>query len=567
MASPSPAEHRLAASSRALLLPAVLAVAVHLPVLAAPLLWDDGRLLLEPLALHRPDFWREILTRDYGWEFAGRPAGYFRPLFVALAWALRQIAGPTPFVFHLVSLLAFVGLTALAASLFQRLFPASPRVALALGCVFAVHPLNTDIVLFFTSLPDLAVAAAAAGLMLLTAGERRAATEALGAAALAAAGALSKESGFLVLGPMAAVLLAGRRWPAGAGALAGLALAFGLRLRADLLAVPPSALLAPLTAEGSGRGLAALVLHAQHFVLPIPRIGPREFAVEGHTALALLAGLVLLLPLVGAGAALWLRRLPEALCQVWLAATLHGLMTPPALGLLYSERYGSLIPLLWLAGAGALRLRAWLALPADRLRLLTVVAGLWVAALAVASLLTSGQALSARAWWSAVLEDEPGLVVARLNLSRAWRAEGNLTQAEAAMEEARRLAPDDLRVVESLVYLAELRFLQGRYDAALEALAERQRLAPGDPEAASLRALCLYESGRRREAVAAIRAALATRPDSLSYRFQFLRIGIGQPGVSVEELLETRAALAAAGMRLPEEAADEATLRRMHSGS
>ena len=555
-----------ASQSRGLfvLLPSVLALVTHLPVLAAPLFWDDGRMLLDPRALGRGNFWQEIFRLDYGLEFSGERAGYYRPLFVLLAWILHQLFGSSAVVYHAISLVAFVGLVAMASLLFRRCFADHPKLALLLSCLFAVHPLNTDIVLFFTSLPDLVVAAAVAALLLLVRDKRPAALEATVAGLLALVAALFKESGFLAMAPLAGVLLLGRRFAASGGALVGLAIAMGMRLQADLLHVPATALLAPLLPSGSGQGLQALFLHAQHFFLPVPRVGPRDPSATGSILTSLAVLLLLKGPSSGIWWNIWKGNTERALWWTWIFVTIHGLMTPPALGLLYSERYGSLIPLIWLLGTALVEAERRFQPAAPRLKLLAKIGAIWVALQGSAGMAGLWQALSARSYWTAVLKAEPNLVLGQLNLARALRDEGDLAHAEKVMLTALKLAPEDKRLQDSLLYLAETQFYLKKYDAALATLAQRDSIAPGEAKTASLRAICLFSAGRRVEAVAAIRAAMAAEPQSSNYRYQFLKIAAGEPSVSIEELIAVRNELVKAGSRLPEEAVDEAMLRRLH---
>jgi protein O-mannosyl-transferase len=96
-------------------------------VLAAPLLGDIGKTAL----------WRPLVT-----------------LSLALDW---RIGGGQPFWFHLVNLLFYAGTVLLWSLLIRRIFR-SPLLALIAGCLFAVHPLHTEVATWISGRCDLLAA-------------------------------------------------------------------------------------------------------------------------------------------------------------------------------------------------------------------------------------------------------------------------------------------------------------------------------------------------------------------------------------------------------------------------
>jgi tetratricopeptide (TPR) repeat protein len=103
------------------------------------------------------------------------------------------------------------------------------------------------------------------------------------------------------------------------------------------------------------------------------------------------------------------------------------------------------------------------------------------------------------------------LLEARLRGRRFFssREATDLDQAEALLDQAERIAPDDPRVpiARHAVALAA-----DRLGEAEAAVADLERIAPGDPRLSPLRALVLERRGRGGEALAEMERAVARRP-------------------------------------------------------
>jgi len=118
---------------------------------------------------------------------------------------------------------------------------------------------------------------------------------------------------------------------------------------------------------------------------------------------------------------------------------------------------------------------------------------------------------------TAVRRSSPGFMaayllearIARARFSEESRDEADLDRAFDAIQEARRLAPDD---PEPLFALVETALAAGRLERADEALRELDMLQPGDLEVKAQRAVVLEHRGRPEDALALMRSVVAERP-------------------------------------------------------
>ncbi|HTX35790.1 MAG TPA: tetratricopeptide repeat protein [Bryobacteraceae bacterium] len=85
----------------------------------------------------------------------GSPGNYYRPLQFLVYLALYEGFGFHAAAFHLFMILLHAVNTLLLYLLVRRLW--TPRIALAAGALFAVHPIHTEVVDWVAALPDLMV--------------------------------------------------------------------------------------------------------------------------------------------------------------------------------------------------------------------------------------------------------------------------------------------------------------------------------------------------------------------------------------------------------------------------
>lgn len=169
---------------------------VYGPALQNGLVWDDTALILRDPLIRSPrllaEGFRHFLFLD------ATASDFYRPLQRVVYTFDYALAGFTPWVFHLTSLLAHAGAAmALYAVGWRLLAPVTqyPRwIALAVALLWAVHPVHSSAVAYAAGLADpLAALCGLGGLALLLSGRRSLAGFALGAALFA------KESGVFAL--------------------------------------------------------------------------------------------------------------------------------------------------------------------------------------------------------------------------------------------------------------------------------------------------------------------------------------------------------------------------------
>jgi Tfp pilus assembly protein PilF len=200
---------------RSALLPAVAllaAAAVYLNALHNGFALDDVAIIRDNARVHDLRDLRAIWLTPY-WPFFGAELGLWRP-FAIFAYALQWAAGGgSPVIFHAVSILLHVLVTALVLLLLRRLTATMPAAWGAL--IFAVHPVHTEAVANVVGQAELIVAAALIGACLVHSGRpagvavpygRAAATAALFAIAI-----LTKEHAVVLPGLLLATDLAQRR--------------------------------------------------------------------------------------------------------------------------------------------------------------------------------------------------------------------------------------------------------------------------------------------------------------------------------------------------------------------
>ena len=192
----------------AVMLPALLAVLLYLPVQRAGLLSDDYSLLF---AFHPAVTGSELAARVAGMfaQGVGAPSFQYRPVTMA-TFALNVAGGPVPMQWHAVNLLLHAANAALLASLALRVgarAPGNAVAALLAGVALALFPPAVEAVAW----PAARFDALALFFILLAARAAAASERPLDRAALAGLAAFalalgSKEAGVLAL-PLAGALL------------------------------------------------------------------------------------------------------------------------------------------------------------------------------------------------------------------------------------------------------------------------------------------------------------------------------------------------------------------------
>ena len=351
-----------------------LTALAYLPALGAGYVWDDVPLIVQNRLFEAPFDLRTALTTDL-WAGAAigdeAASGYFRPLMVLSLWLDRALGGQ-PWVAHLHSWLWHLAAVLAALDLGRRCLPATP--AWVGAAVFALHPVQSEAVVWVAARNDLMAATFALVALGAVSGPRPRAGVALVATLLAG---LSKES-VLLLPVLGAVLLAPTltRDNARAAGLRLLPLAMGVAGVVGVrLAAGVGAARGPTSAglELLGRSLPGLVgWIGGKLVAPWPlstgyaleyfdRLDPVGLVLGGS---ALLVGAVGVAWRGGPGARVGLAWLAVALAPVGWALSTTGWMGErylylPLLGVGWA--IGSQLDLRrgWLRGAGVLVLVAW----------------------------------------------------------------------------------------------------------------------------------------------------------------------------------------------------------------
>jgi hypothetical protein len=136
-----------------LLIPFLVALAIHSPGLGHGFVGDDDILILNNTQITSPISLRELLLTDWFNRNQGEGGiGYYRPLIKASFRATYALAGANPLPYHAVNVL-FHGVTALALALVLRRFT-SPRAAAVGASLFAAHPSTVEAVAIVTSRSD-----------------------------------------------------------------------------------------------------------------------------------------------------------------------------------------------------------------------------------------------------------------------------------------------------------------------------------------------------------------------------------------------------------------------------
>ncbi len=191
-------------STVVLVLVATVALAMGVSI-ANGFAFDDVKVIVANPIVTDPSRWHLIPTSPYWQHTLWRPLTIFG---FALQWAA---GGGRPWLFHVVSLLAYLGVALLLVQLLRRL-GITGWVALAAAMCFVVHPVHVEVVANAVGQGELWTALALLGAVLLYLRARERGTlhswrGMVPLIAAVAAGIAAKEQGFMAL-----VLVAGLEW-------------------------------------------------------------------------------------------------------------------------------------------------------------------------------------------------------------------------------------------------------------------------------------------------------------------------------------------------------------------
>ncbi len=143
--------------SYAVLLLVLLSVAVYLPNLRAPFIYDDGMLIRDNPALNDLSNIPRFLTPQYWNQVHPGTRGVYRPLREITFTLLLAGFGARPIVFHIFNLLLNAGCVVLVYALGCMLM--RNRLAAIIGALFfALHPIHTEAVLWAKNAGELLAA-------------------------------------------------------------------------------------------------------------------------------------------------------------------------------------------------------------------------------------------------------------------------------------------------------------------------------------------------------------------------------------------------------------------------
>jgi tetratricopeptide (TPR) repeat protein len=529
----------------ACLLLAAAALLPHWPRERAEFVYDDREFIEVNQSLRSPGEALEALLAPFPPNSPER--GLYRPL-TALSYALDfQLGGGDARAFHRSNALLYGVVVALLFRLALG-YGCSFGFALALGLLFAAHPVHCDAVDAIAGRSELlSLLFSLLALIAFLEARGPAAKVGRGWLALSLAGyalaCASKETGAVLPAILAvhAWMLPGAPGPGERRAdlrrLAPFAVVLALYLAARLTALggfaPSEPLLRGVPLEIRLHTLGSVFLEYLR-LLVFPDILQTDFYYRERIGIASgasarsLAGLALL----GAASAalVWLLlragaardRLappgssPRALCACGLAIFL-GFLFPVShlldIGALMAERFlfapsAGFLLLAVLAGATALE-RAPGSPGAKRGVAIALVGGLALAG-ALRSAARAAEWRDPVALWVAADRDLPGNAGIRANLAAAQIARGELEAAAATLEPSLRDHPDHL---ETLGNLGNLRMQQGRFEESRAAFERILELSPGDFVTWNNLGVLELRRGRLGQALPCFRRALELNPN------------------------------------------------------
>ena len=499
---------------------------VYAPSLNHPFQYDDGHTLAANAALRQPGAWRTAFTGT-SLSSAETAGGHYRPLTYLSYWATIRLAGPSPIGFHAGNLALHLAVVWLLIAVVTRL-TGDRRAGLVAGAIAALHPANSEAVLYASSRAGLLAAAwSLSALWCLIRGReaQRRGRSALGwmtgFLSLASLALLSKETAaalpllclaadrFILLDRSRAVS-AWSRWAPYAFLAAGLAVYAGT----TGLWRPAVAALGAPGAVGRYAGVVAQQVEAiglavRLFLIPWP-LSVDHPLPEWPTPGAVLLWVLALLP-AALGVAVARSSLPSlraaGLFAVWaLVVALPTLLWPLNVPFQEHRAYLQHAGLAALAALGLIRLidtRPVLRRPA-------VAAGVGCAVLFAWMVVERGRAWADPvALWSHAVSRAPGSYRAQANAGLALAAAGRWDEAERALAAALAISPDYPPALVAQGVVAQQR---GARAAARAAYLRATDVAPGYVPALYNLGLIAQSSDDPAEAERWYRRALAVNP-------------------------------------------------------
>ncbi len=512
---------------------AVLVLLAGLPYLNSlrnGFVYDDEQQILQNPYLRSLHHWREILTTPV-WSYLGPDtAKYYRPVMSLGYLAGFQLAGPRPWLFHLVNLLLNAAVVLLVWKVSQRLFR-RPGMAFLAAAIFALHPLHSEAVDWIAAVTDLELSLfyLLAFWFFLRLGEAPGGNRSRGAGTLAGMAASF------------ALALASKE---PAVTLAAVATGYEHLYRADRARTSPAVKIsryAPLWALVAvyfvvrARFLGGVFPSHPNTDLTSEQVWFSAIALVGQYVVKLLwpihlcayylfsADWAALLPWAAVGATViaasaafvayaWRRNRTLTFGVLWFFATLAPVLNPRWLAAnAFAERYAYLpsVGFCWLLAAACLAVGSRAAAHRTaHLGWAGVAAA--VAALSIARIVTRN-----RDWhddvrlYTQTLRLDPQAYYIHNNLGQVYWDEGETEAAEREWRTALRLAPG-AEVV--LVNLGLLDTHRKRYGAAVAELERALELQPSDPAAHMNLALAYQGLGDTSKAEAELQTAVRLAP-------------------------------------------------------
>ncbi len=514
------------------ILPLLLVIITRAPLVTAPFVYDDIPLVAEHPHLGEQGFIRELFSRDYGLEFSGKPAGYYRPFLMIINWSLHQLSGPSPVIYHGFSLVVFIATLILLIYAGTQLSDEFGRsIAFVAGCLYAVHPTRTETIGQFASLPDLLIELLSLLLLILLIRRWKHPNSSLsgpmaGAALVGLIAGITKESALFIVPAIAisALLIkhqgTGRRTllPIAITALIGLCGAIGLRWWSGVQVQHHLASYArALLSDQAGTANAGIWRSLVDLLLPRP--AQSRFLIEVSNSyfwvpLLLLTGCLFLAIW---GFCLHAGKAAGALLTAWLGAGMLSLTLVVISHVAYSQRYLPAAPFILLLAAAATTLRRWVLPPSS---LLPRAAGsAYLVFLMIFSLQGALSFRSENSFYSHqaayAAPNDPSAYIA---LAITAAKQGDLQAMGQHISFAEICAPRHRDVGKIKATYARYLLDAKRPDLALEELERAITNFPDNPDLVALQAVALAQQGRLRDGADAIRQAIQMAPSNSAFR-------------------------------------------------